>query len=293
MVILFTTLFVYCYCYNLDVLLCGGSCLLQKCKIEYSPNFVGMLWSALLLSMHTIITRLFRIMACKHIGEAHIHYYFGVTQCFDGMWFMSVAWIFVIVIFWIIIWFKLFSIGPQNRYKPSSWNLQSIISPYKCTKWYWEFVLLSRRFIISGLVTFKYWDENYINLVLGISLVFYLLLHLTLRPFKHKRINNMESLCLFLLICCFTLINFSLDDLFMCTFITIALLFPLLIYVTRIYSTIKLYCSLKRSDGQLDSAQQNKLFKVVNRLPPDQRELIRAIIHKTMPHITVPPTEVK
>ena len=98
----------------------------------------------------------------------------------------------------------------------------------------------------------------------------------------------MESLCLFLLICCFTVINFAPSQMFTSIFLTISLLLPLLLFITRIYSTIKLYVSIKNNDGQLNTHQQKKLFNVINRLPSSQRDLVTAIIHKMMLHIKIP-----
>ena len=270
---------------------CFSACLLDLCKLQYTPNINSMLWWASLISTGAVFNRMFRILACKQIGELNVHYYAASYQCYDGTWWFALFFIILISIFWFIIWFLLYRMGEYKRQQPSSLYHRSIINAYKDELWYWEFVILSRRFILTFLVTFKYIDENYFNLTLGILLLFYLVIQLKFKPFKYKRINNMETLCLFLLLSCFILINFVKDEEIMAIFVSISLILPLLLFVMRIYSTIKLYASTKFIDGDLNDHQQKKLLAAIYRLPTSRRDIILAIVQKKMPYIDMPDDE--
>eukprot|EP01083_Nonionella_stella_P043952 118559_1 len=271
---------------------CGASSyLLDTYSIRYSPNVLGMAWSVWLLSMSSITSRLFKIISCKDMGDqlGFIHFYAPEHECLDAIWYLALIALVMIVLFWSMVWFKVYQMQ-MNRGKASTLHHQSIISPYKEQHWYWEFVVQSRRMMIVALITFKYINEDYMNLMLAAVLLLYLITHATIQPFKHKRINNMESLCLLLFICCFTVINFAHSD-FVVVFLTMGLVAPLLLFVTRIYCAIKLYCSIKYGDvNQIDVDTQEKLFKAINRLNPSKRDLIEAIMHRTMPHIVIPTT---
>ena len=146
-----------------------------------------MMWIAILLSMGSIINHLFKILACKQIGNITVHYYAGSHECFGTIWWCALICIILIIIFWFTIWYKLYYMTYIERQQSSSIHHRSIISPYKDNRWYWEFILISRRISIAAFVTFKFLHEDYSHLILCILLIFYLIIHLY---FNHLNIKE-------------------------------------------------------------------------------------------------------
>ena len=255
---------------------------------KYKPNVAGMVWFAMLLTMNTVIICLLKVLACKQITDGVIvHFYFLQYECFDALWWLALIGIALIFLFWISLFFLLFQMDSTERQSSSLLNHESVISPYKDTYWFWKFVVLSRRILISAVITFKYLFPQYFCLVLSSVLIIYLSVHLKLKPFRFKRINNIESLLLSMLICSVVVVEFS-EESFANIFVLIALLFPVFLVMIRIYSVIKIYVFMKSAGSELSEHQQRKLLNVIDRLPEHRKHAMLKIMYKTMPYIRVP-----
>lgn len=75
-------------------------------------------------------------------------------------------------------------------------------------------MLLTRRMMLA-LLTISSDEGGYLFIILMVSLCLYLMAHVAVQPFKYKRVNRMESVCIFVLIVVLGFVNgtdFGSDD---------------------------------------------------------------------------------
>eukprot|EP01084_Bolivina_argentea_P186664 321697_1 len=230
-----------------------------------------------LIFIGIIISKMLKILACSRIGKSHmVHFYSGNLDCFGAVWVISLMILLCIIIFWFFIWYLLYKLSVNQR-ETRSFYLHTITKPYKVQFWYWEIILISRRILLAFLVTFQYVSYDLIRYMLLILLVSYLCLHFRYYPFKYKRANRIEAICLFLLIVCLVIIIIVYDTgshrVFVSFVMSIVVLIPILIFITYMIFSIKHYLDIKREQKLFDdkSKLKIKIQKMKRRLTVSQQ----------------------
>merc|ERR1711933_177191 len=154
-----------------------------------------------------------------------------------------------------------------------------------CNKyWYWEAIITTRRFIITMFVTLSFIGGGFSNLILCLILIFYLIVHLSTYPYKHKRNNRIETFCILSILIGFIGINFEdiANSVFLSIFLVAVIFLPVLL---ALYYIFKLCVNCKQYwDGNDEyfvnsrSArdQQDKLSLMKKRIY-NQRKSMRAL----------------
>ena len=128
-------------------------------------------------------------------------------------------------------------------------NFKTLTKAFKQETWYWEFVLLTRRIVITFMTTVFPWDKNILNTALLISLILFLSAQWRFEPFVHTRNNRMEALCLTLLItllACIQLTNLYDTYPVVISFLsTIIVLIPAVIFGYYFFSIFGVCCVKK------------------------------------------------
>merc|ERR1712228_165325 len=86
-------------------------------------------------------------------------------------------------------------------------NLFVLIKAYKPDCWYWETILLFRRTFLALFTTIVSDENNLLKDTLIILLCICLILQVWKQPLKYKRVNRLETLCIFLLIAVVVYVN--------------------------------------------------------------------------------------
>eukprot|EP01084_Bolivina_argentea_P306482 529614_1 len=209
-----------------------------------------MVWSIVLILIGNIIEKMLTILACITVGADTVHFYGAYQQCFGFIWRVALIVMIIVIVFWIIVWYLLYKMDDNKRDSRKSY-LRSITKPYKVKYYYWEILLISRRFVIAFLVTFTYSNYDFVQSILLVLLVIYLCLHIHFAPFKYSRTNIMDGLCLFLLIIALQLIilqSYEYEYKSMVSImITIIVLIPILLFTFYCILVIKHYIEIKRN----------------------------------------------
>ena len=112
----------------------------------------------------------------------------------------------------------------------------------------------------------------------------YLTLQLRLYPFKHKRVNIMETVCMFLLIMALFLVSLELHEEYpeiIAVIMTIIVLIPCIILLAYIFLVIhhrrmdnKDFKAVKQSNGDINNLYQNaRIDSMISRLNTEERRL--------------------
>eukprot|EP01084_Bolivina_argentea_P263131 445253_1 len=196
---------------------------------------------------------MFKLLACVVVGSETIHFYGPYKKCPSLYWYFALIIIMIIIIFWIIITYILYKMNDTERDSRKS-SLRSITRPYKLKYWYWESIIISRRFIIAFLITFGYMNYNITQYMLLLVLIIYIVIHFRYFPFKHNKANVMESLCLILILLAMITIIFQLQYIIM----SIIVFLPISLFI--------IYCLLAINHCIKDNKKQQILTNIdVNR----------------------------
>ena len=115
-------------------------------------------------------------------------------------------------------------------------------------------------------VTLSFIGGGYSNLILCLILIFYLIGHLTIYPFKHTRNNRIETFCILSLLIGFIGINFEdiANSVFLSLFLGIVIFMPVFI---AIYYFFILCVTCKRYyEGNNEYFVQEKISKIKERV---------------------------
>eukprot|EP01083_Nonionella_stella_P076093 207162_1 len=187
---------------------------LTKCKTKCcgrSPSHWTALWRAILIGLGSVLAVLFKILTCRSMHKASVHYYFGAQACYQTAWLVALFTLIVIILLWVILYVKLYKMGAQRRYLVNNNNLYTLVKAYKPKYWYWESVLLSRRIFVA-LFTISSIESapNLLIITLNVILCGYFGLQLWKQPFVYTRANRLETLCIFVLIVVLGYVNIDL-----------------------------------------------------------------------------------
>eukprot|EP01083_Nonionella_stella_P001441 4138_1 len=157
----------------------------------------GVVWNIILISMSTILTKLFVLLSCRtNYDGVAVHFFFAEQQCYGTIWFIALACLLAVVGFWIFLFHLMRTMDPIKRASNRSY-LSSVTQPYKPEYYYWEIVMTARRFIIAFLVSFSYLmdEEPVTECILLAVLVFFLTCHVRYFPFRYQRVNVLDTVC--------------------------------------------------------------------------------------------------
>ena len=160
------------------------------------------------MTIGCILAVIFKLLSCRNIDGIYVHYYFGDSQCFDGIWFIALFALLLIIFLWIWFDVQLYKMNAIDRSSKRGNALFQLVRAYKDKYWYWETVLLSRRLILALCVMISD-EDNYLKSTLIIFLCVYLIAHCWLKPFVHQRVNKLETECLIILIIMLVYMNWN------------------------------------------------------------------------------------
>eukprot|EP01084_Bolivina_argentea_P183754 317041_1 len=165
----------------------------KQCKI-LNTNFNKAFLQWLIISVGQLLSISFKLLNCQKVGTKYVHWYFGTEECF-ATWTMYVSIVFIIAVFIVFtaMWIAMCRKSKDEREDPN-YYLNGMCKYYKEKYYYWEFVLLIRRTVISSfaiLYTFEWFSSALISLLL-ICLV----LHHKHQPFRTNESNIAESIAL-------------------------------------------------------------------------------------------------
>ena len=250
------------------------------CKIRCCKKVpaVGIaFWAILLMSMGVIFNTILKMIACREIDNDYRMFYAGNNLCFDWSWYLHFAYLIALIGGFTYLWYRLYKYDKKRRQHPN-FSMRTFILPYKPKYWYWEFVLLSRRFMVAFIALFPYTSKEYLNMLLLFIFTIYLSLHMWLRPFYHNENNYVEGVCLFCSICVISIIGFITTDddgdnfnrIFKSSLVTLFILVPMMYfiyYVTTIccykyYNNKALELKLQ-SDNGLENGTSNNMIELM------------------------------
>eukprot|EP01083_Nonionella_stella_P208938 757876_1 len=206
-------------------------------------NYRSAFWNAILLAMGNVTCTMFKLISCSPIGAIKVHSYAGYERCHGFTWMMAFFGIIIIVFFWFRMFVRLYQMGEQRS--KSDHFLYSLIKRYAPHRWYWEFVLIVRRIIVSIASAFLYSYRPISNWIVGVVLLFCLVLQLSYEPFESRIVDCFEAWCIFLSIISLLLIallsdrNEQMYQVFLSVGLVIIILIPIIIYL---YNVIRFVC---------------------------------------------------
>ena len=166
--------------------------------IVQRKNIISVLWSLVLIAMGNLLTKVFRMLACESVGDKTVHFYAGYLDCYGPIWFNSLCVLLLIIIFWGVVWYRLYKMDKHLRDNNLS-SMRTVTKAYKPKYWYWEIILISRRILLSAMITFDYFKPDYFKFSLLIILLVYLCIQIMYIPFRYNKVNNIEFLCMLML----------------------------------------------------------------------------------------------
>eukprot|EP01083_Nonionella_stella_P267566 903873_1 len=271
--ILWSLFFPFCMCLALVViklfhLLLKHVCHQPIARINFGWNVV---WSVLLIFIGNAVSTMMKLLACSKVGSLFVHFHAGYLECYGSYFYISALVMMTLIVFWIVVWWLLFKMPSAKRDSRSSY-LRALTKPYKLDLWWWEVLLLTRRILIAFFATFQYIANEYIQYILIVLLIVYLMLHVHFQPFTYQRVNSMEMLCISMLIICLLSINtFQLDrNMYYDTvssIMSVVVLAPLVLFILYIVMSVKHVSEVTSMlSGALDIDKDNELSKKVNKM---------------------------
>ena len=213
-------------------------CKIKCCKRKASFSIA--FWQSTLLCLGVILSVTLKLVACRTIDSGEdaqfgvVMFYAGGEGCFGITWFVSLlALLFIIVSFTII--YNYLRRLPNSKKLDPNFRFRTLMFSFKPDRWQWEFVLLSRRILISTLATFQYYSKDLFNLILLGVVAIYFGLQCYYRPFIHPECNVMEAIFLFFAMVIITgvgLVDIR-DDThnYLGLFVSLLIIVPMILYV--------------------------------------------------------------
>ena len=174
---------------------CNCCCIDCENKRDGEVTYYSAFLKALIITMGSIFSVLFKLLSCREITDGlSVHYYYGDISCYDESWYFALFIMALLLGTWIIFDILLWRYTPNTRQSPNENHLFTLVKTYESKYWYWESVLLSRRFFVAFLSITG--DPNhYSYIILMVFLSLYLMAQVQFKPFKYYRINRLEMLC--------------------------------------------------------------------------------------------------
>eukprot|EP01083_Nonionella_stella_P119246 356367_1 len=166
----------------------------NRCKCgnaNFSKAFVGLF----IICVSQVLSILFKLLNCQRVGELLVHFYFGSEECFAS-WTMVVSFVclsFVAVFFAAMFYIVYRYFTPEDRENPN-FALNDFCKYYKPECYYWEWLVLLRRSLISAYAILYTWNW-YPSILVSVLLVC-LGLHHQHQPFRSEAANVAEYFAL-------------------------------------------------------------------------------------------------
>ena len=257
-----TLLNILCFpCYNKKY----KYCLTDKCItfFDRKPFMFKCFLRILLLIVGTALSTLFQIITFTKLGNNQIVHYYAPTQPINilSITFSSIT-ICIIFIIFAIICRILYKQTNEERYSSKN-DYQDFVTSFNCNKWYWQFIILSKRCIIAIIAALQYLSPDICNLILATYIIIYTGIHIKLNPFHSNIANNLESLCNLSLILILLCLNFNIQtSAFFNVFITICIVIPFMVFLIFGIICIGSWC---KSDKNCCKTGIKKGFNKLNR----------------------------
>eukprot|EP01083_Nonionella_stella_P100904 285242_1 len=198
-----------------------------------------------IISCSTVLTVAFKLLSCITFpSKQMMHFYNPLEECFSVYWILGLFMFLFVVSSFMLIAYKIFQQTNEQRFSHKS-VFKKLIKSYKPSTWWWEFVLFARRVTIALCTSIRNATSRDIDAILLAFLLIYAGLHVRKMPFKYTRLNQLESICLMVLILIF--VTFSDDfttkySVFVEYFMGFAILLPfvlVLFYIIKIMAFVR------------------------------------------------------
>lgn len=201
-------------------------------------------------------------------------FYSADKEAFGGWWFGGLFGVCLVLIVFFILFLRIKRQDEQQRYSMTS-LYSKFVRSYKAECWFWEFVIFSRRFCISCFTAMQFVCGRYANFLFLILLMLFFGLQIQFKPFAFHRVNQVETVCLALLIAAAIAINVVReddDDLFVSWTLSICMTVPLLIIAWAVYRTISASRALKSMNER--DLHIDRMQKALRRNPKSLKDLL-------------------
>merc|ERR1712228_800255 len=150
----------------------------------------------------TLLGMGFQLIACIKLPGTNdlMHFYDATSECYDGYWVLGLGLIVFVILFFLYLVIRMTRQSSSDRISASNIYYGQFVKPYKSQYWYFEFILTSRRFFIALFSSLRVYTETNVDIILLALMAIYLIIHCIMRPFKWKRLNIVEGVCLFSLL---------------------------------------------------------------------------------------------
>eukprot|EP01084_Bolivina_argentea_P115361 205157_1 len=228
-------------------------------------RFDNAFWNTVIISIGIIASKIFMFVSCQDVGSLYVHFYFGNHECHDTIWFASLIVILIIIISFIYIWYKLYKMDVEKR-QSSKQFLYFLIKPYKQDLWFYEFIIIARRIFLTFTVTFS---VSLRNVCIAVVLTCSFFLQIKCRPFKSGRVNQFETMGIFLALIALFFVGFINNSdkyneilpavLFLITFI------PIAIFLFHLIKFIKRSIEVCRNQHVINNAQKKRVIRMLDK----------------------------
>eukprot|EP01084_Bolivina_argentea_P280748 480175_1 len=209
----------------------------------------------------------FMLLTCINTDDGYFHFYDARQQCFGFIWSFAFILIVIICTIFIVLWYFVFKQSVSDRENESN-QYRSLVNKFASKSWYWENIMFIRRFGIALLTAIYYLNENITNILLISFLIILLCLQIKFHPFKYKRANLMETICLFGLISIIVCLNFIDNTHIMVLWYLSFLIFsPFIIVCIMILFTIYRWYKFFKTKNIDFNKEQIALYRIQQRMP--------------------------
>eukprot|EP01084_Bolivina_argentea_P186627 321647_1 len=234
-------------------------CMIGRCNcnnnhnkiIKYfdrEPYFKKAMYRILLLYVGSVLSTLFQLSTFLQLPNGkYIHYNAPNKYVNASTIIMSLLSILFIICLFLYLWYSLFKQTPHKRYLPQN-ELRSFLKSFKQKYWFWQFIILTRRWCIALYAAFQFLESDELNILLSIVLLIFILLNHGMTPYRDDIANAMETLCLSCLLIILNGLNYinEQDSNSFKIFISFFMYLPLLSFVCSIVNVLYVGCNIKK-----------------------------------------------
>jgi hypothetical protein len=207
----------------------NGRCCKSKRLCCRTPYFMAATFRILLVTIGVALTVFFKYLTFTVVEDRYLMFYSADRAAFGQWWFLGLFGVISVLFVFAAIFWSIKRQHSADRYSAHS-MYSKFVKSFKPSLWHWEFVLFSRRFCIAAFSSIQFVGADYSNFVFLLILTVFLCLQIHHKPFAYSRVNQVETLCLILLIAAFiaaTFVDIEGDDHFVSIILTLCIVIPL------------------------------------------------------------------
>ena len=242
------------------------------CSKYNAPYVAGAVFRVMLISIGVLLTVCFKLLAVAHIEGKWLMFYNADKQAFGGWWFGGLLGVCLV----LTVFAGLFlNINNQDHRYSSKSIYSKFVRSYKAECWFWEFVIFSRRLCISCFTALQFVGGRFVEFAFLSLLVVYFGLQIRFEPFAYDRVNQVETVCLGLLIAATLVVSVVReddDDAFVSWILTLCMIVPFLIILWAVSHTITATRSLKAMDER--DLHLDTMDNVLRRNPKSLKDVL-------------------